>query len=183
MNKHSTLWILVVLCLASAGFRWKMGTVHEDYDDGLFRHQESYRSIRGMVDDVSARRRQVIMGDAQEFILGYLNDQARRVHLGQVNAPEKQRGKSLFTDHEFRIEFETGKDVVSREALAGFLFNVESQKRTMRLRTTHLKVRPDTGDPRMRRGVAKGADRGDSWKVDELAFTRRLPREKDKKDS
>jgi len=179
MSNKSTLMLLVFMTLASGGFRWMMQMQHSDYDSGLSRHKNTYKDIRSMVDDLRDRRKQVILGDAQEFILGYLNEQAGRVHIGQVNAPEKESRKNNYTDFNFVVEFEKGKESMSRQALAGFMFNVESQKRTMRMRTTGLKMRPDTGDRRMSKGVAKGGDRDDIWRVDNLAFTRRLPRDKD----
>ncbi len=179
MSNKSTLILLVVLTVLAGGFRWFMQTQHGEYESGLSRHKKTYTEIRGMVDDLRDRRKQVILGDAQEFILGYLNEQAGRVHIGQINAPEKKSPKTNYTDHNFVVEFEKGKEAMSRQALAGFMFNVESQKRAMRLRTTGLKIRPDTGDRRMSKGVPKGADRADIWRVDNLAFTRRLPREKD----
>jgi len=179
MSGNRTLLFLIALCLAAAGARTWIGGEHSDYEQGFVTHKKAYQDIYKTAQDLSLRRGQVIFGEAESSFMGYISGQARDAYMGTVtiNPNTKPKGNQ-YLDTTMTVSSENKGAGFTRNALAGFLFNVESVKKSMKFRTTNLKISSANPGDKRGRPVKKGAEREDIWRLDNLVFKRRMPTEK-----
>ncbi|MDP6942036.1 MAG: hypothetical protein QGH51_08440 [Planctomycetota bacterium] len=179
MSANRTLISLALFCVAAGAARLWVGGQHSDYDEGFTSHKKAYQVIFETVQDLSLRRSEIILGEEESSFMGYISGQARRAHIGTVtiNPNTKPKGNQ-FLDTTMTVSTEDKSSGFARSAIAGFLYNVEAVKRSMKFRTTNLKISAANPSDKRGRPVKKGAEREDLWRIDNLVFKRRMPADK-----
>lgn len=177
MSGRQTLLLFIVVVIVTGALRFWMADRLERYEDGLREHVEAWETILEKVQTINFRRQEIPRDEGAGGALTHFQDQARVARVGVVNVSSqaKPNSRRQYRDDRFTIEFEATNPSFTREQIANFLYNSETQM--TRMRCTKLSMSPFS--TRSGRGsIPSGQDRADLWKISSLEFTRRTPTRK-----
>jgi len=168
-RKVILIWTLMAIA-AGAGRQWAVN-FHEEWVSLLNENKEKYVEVAETARDLKQRRKDLAVGDGEDFIQTKLRELAIDASLGVLTIKAlKPKIERNHVDNRYSIELPKDKGV-RRGQISAFLYNAESQ--LPRMRTISLEMSPyQPGN----RAPETGAERPDQWKVVKVLLQLRTPR-------